>query len=85
MQGRGEMKDTGWKKVADLCRKCKLDKLSKYFDKKNQQAKNKSMKATLGKISKKLRDGKLVGGVSQSSASVPKVKSGAKQKGGMGR
>lgn len=85
LQGRGEMKDSGWKKVADLCRKCKLNKLSKYFDKKNQQAKDKSMKATLGKISQKLRDSKLVRDVSKSSSSVPKVKGGAKQKGGMGR
>ncbi|MEM6338468.1 MAG: hypothetical protein AAF673_00885 [Pseudomonadota bacterium] len=39
LQGKGEMKDSGWKKVADLCRKCKLNKLSKYFDKKNSKQK----------------------------------------------
>ncbi|MEM6338469.1 MAG: hypothetical protein AAF673_00890 [Pseudomonadota bacterium] len=43
------------------------------------------MKATLGKISQKLRDSKLIGDVSKSPSGVSKVKSGAKQKGGMDR
>ena len=66
------VEDTGWAKVAELCEKIGLpDKLIDYFDKKNEESKEKSVKKSIKNITKKLGSKDLISDKEGAAKSTP--------------
>ncbi len=67
--------------VADFCKKIKLTKLVQFFDKKNGQSKQNSLKSSVKKISQKLKVNDLISSKNTKKNATPLNKAKSPSKG----
>lgn len=82
LQGKDvKAKESSWKVVANFCKKIKLTKLAQFFDKKNEQSKQNSLKSSVQKISQKLKVNSLISSTNTKKNATPPNKTKSTSKG----